>query len=57
MCTFIRICVSNFLFTLGTAAKNDIFKGLNFKPMGFLVLTGVHCLYIWILIHYFLNET
>ena len=35
VCTFVRICVSVHTWTAG---KNDILKGLNFKPTGFLVV-------------------
>ena len=41
MFSFVSMCVSNFLFTLGLLpTKNEVFKGLSFKPMDFLV---VHC--------------
>ena len=40
--TFVRMYVSSFLFTTWTAAKNVVFKGLTFKPMGFLVLVFNH---------------
>ena len=41
-CLHLLACVLAISVHTWTAAKNEVFKGLTFKPMGFLVL-GLKC--------------